>query len=525
MIKVCLSILLFFLLVGCANQRNDSTIIVSLIVDGEESAFPLPVSVTVGEFLAESGVQLGQLDEVAPPTFTQLADGMRVTVVRVQQLEECSQREIAYGERRILNEGLQPGEERVAQPGQNGVEENCSRITVRDGQRMESVAIRSTVLSAAQDAVIYIGPSTQIDPVFVDGSLYYLSNNNIWLIRGNSINKQLLTTTGDVDGRVLDVNSEGASVLFTRSSPSDEAQLAFNRLWLLRDTRGAQEPVPLRPENVLYAAWVPGQENSISYSTGEITENAPGWQAYNDLWLARVDLATGELFSPREFIPRSSGWLYSWWGTGFWWAPGGGQLAWVRADSMGLVDLTTGELRPLLTYPVFSTRQPWSWRAQVSWSSDASLLLTTVHGQPIGSEPAETSPAFHVTMASSSGAFEAEMVRNAGIWSSPRFSPSRPDGSVWIAFLQARDIANSISGDAEYDLMVADRDGSNARRLYPPDAAQAGLRAAAPYFTWSPSGQQIAFIYGGNLWIVDVQTGFANQLTSDLSATFPVWSR
>lgn len=517
------ALILLLLFAGCIPRGENSSLLVSLVADGRERSYPQQFPITVGEFLTQTGIELGPLDEVTPPLFTQITDGMRVTVVRVQQKEVCEQHDLAYQERRILNEGLQPGEERVAQTGQNGTEETCNRVTIRDGQQTESVPVRTTVIQAAQDAVIYVGPTGQLDPVQVDGSLTYLSNSNIWIIRNSSANKRALTSTGDVDGLVMSVSPDGRQVLFTRSSADESSDLAFNQLWLFSDTVSQRDPVSLRPENILYADWVPGQENLISYSTGEISPNAPGWQAYNDLWLAKIDPASGEIFNAREFIPRSSGWLNSWWGTSFFWSPSGDQLAWVRADSMGLVDMSSGNLDPLLTYSVFSTRQPWSWRANVSWSPDGSLLLTTVHGQPIGSEPAETSPAFHVDVVSNSGSFSADVVRNAGIWSKPQYSPLRADGSGSIAYLRARDIANSISDSAEYDLVVADRDGSNARVVYPP-AGQAGLTANTPYFTWSPTGDQIAFIYGGNLWVVDIQSNIAHQLTLDRGASMPVWT-
>ncbi|NUQ02519.1 MAG: G5 domain-containing protein [Anaerolineae bacterium] len=516
--------LLLLALAACTPPEDSTTLIVSLVVDGRERTYPQSVSLTVGEFLSQTDIELGALDEVTPPLFSQIVDGMRITVVRVQQIEECSQNEIPYAERRILNEGLQPGEERVAQPGQNGIEELCNRITIRDGQRMEAAPIRSTVIRAAQDAVIYIGPTGQLDPVQIEGTLYYLSNKNLWMMRGSSVNKRPLTTTGDIEGRVLSIASDGQRILFTRETDEAELATSFNRLWMLANTDARSEPVMLRPENILYADWVPGQENMISYSTGEITENAPGWQAYNDLWIARLDSISGELLNAREFVPRSTGWLYSWWGTVFTWSPLGDQLAWVRADSMGLIDLANGQFETLLTYPVFSTRQPWSWRADVSWSGDSSLVLTTVHGQPIGSEPAETSPVFHVAAAASDGSFAADVVRNAGIWSKPRYSPVQADGNMSIAYLRARDIANSISASAEYDLVVADSDGSNARVIYPPPD-QPGLTADKPFFAWSPTGRQIALIYGGNLWVVDVQSGIAHALTLDRAASNPIWTQ
>ncbi len=131
-------------------------------------------------------------------------------------------------------------------------------------------------------------------------------------------------------------------------------------------------------------------------------------------------------------------------------------------------------------------------------------------------------------MTATDGSFSADVVENAGIWSKPQIFAAdqhATDGEHgYIAYLRARDLANSISESAEYDLVVADRDGSNARVVYPA-AGQPGITANAPYFTWNPSGTQIAFIYGGNLWVVDVESAVAHQLTLDRGASNPIWTQ
>ncbi len=511
---------------GCRGNNDTPSLIVSLSVDGQERSYPQPIAITVGEFLRQAKVELGSLDEVTPPLFTQISDGMHITVARVEETQECENQELAFHENRIPNEGLSPGEEQVAQAGQSGVEEICYRVTTRDGKQQDRVPVRTTVITAPQDAIIYVGPSGQLDTVQIEGTLAYVSNGNVWVMRGVSSNKRLLTTSGDLDNRVFTLTPDGHQLLFSRKA-SDPT--FFNQLWLIEDTTNVNaEPVMLRPQNVLYADWVPDQPDTISYSSGEITQNSPGWQAYNDLWIMRIDPNTGDSLNARQLVDRSSGWLNSWWGTGFQWSPDGSKLAWVRADSMGLVNTNTGEFQTLLTYPVFSTRQPWSWRASVSWSPDQSLILTSVHGLPLGSEPAETSPAFHDAVTAVDGSFSADVVANAGIWSKPKYSPLITDANGqqhgYIAYLRARDLANSISESAEYDLVVADRDGSNASILYPA-SGQPGITANAPFFAWSPSGNQIAFIYQGNLWVVDVESGVAHQLTLDRGATNPIWTQ
>ncbi len=520
------TVLIFLLLTatitGCIPTAVDDSMVIALVADGRERAYTQNTSITVGEFLRAAEVELGPLDEVNPPEFTQIIDGMRITVVRVEEVTECERVEIARRQQRVLNEGLAPGEERLGQAGQNGIEEICYRVIVRDGLREEPVPISRTMISAAIDEVIYVGPDTgQLDPIPVTGTLTYVSNGNAWIVRESSTDKRLLTTTGDLDGRVFSLSEDGRRLLFSRETTGTDRETFFNRLWMIADTATDSAPLSLLPENVLFAEWVPGQTNAISYSTGEIATGAPGWRAHNDLSIIRIDVATGETLDLDQLVPPSTGGLYGWWGTHYQWSPDGTRLVWVRADRLGLVDMINGvidDTTPLISYPVFNTRGPWSWRANVSWSPDSTLLLTTIHGNPIGSEPPETSPAFHIAALSVDGSFTAEMVTNAGIWSAPQYSENL------IAYLQSRDLSNSISEAAAYDLIIADRDGSNAEVLFPPNG-QPGLTRTAISFTWSPDGEEIALIYQGNLWIIDVASRIAHQLTLDGGVTDIVWTR
>jgi len=90
--------------------------------------------------------------------------------------------------------------------------------------------------------------------------------------------------------------------------------------------------------------------------------------------------------------------------------------------------------------------------------------------------------------------------------------------------LQARDPLNSLS--SEYDLVIADRDGSNSRVIFPAQG-RSGLDPFGDQgveFVWSPSGRHIAIIYQGNLWVVETATGLAQQLTADGQASRPRWT-
>ena len=120
---------------------------------------------------------------------------------------------------------------------------------------------------------------------------------------------------------------------------------------------------------------------------------------------------------------------------------------------------------------------------------------------------------------------------SVGMWSGPSFSPWLPGETAsreagYLAWLQARDPHNS--NNSEYDLIVADRDGSNQRLLFPAPG-QPGIRRtnsgfSAQALTWSPDGRLIALIHQGNLWLVEVQSSAAHQITFDGGASRPVWT-
>jgi resuscitation-promoting factor RpfB len=525
-----LVILITLTATSCTNVPEIQPMVVSLVVDGQERAYPKTDPITIDQFLREAEVELGPLDRVNPPLVTQISDGMRVEVVRVQVEEQCEEVEIPYREITTLYEGLQPGEQREQQAGRNGVEQVCYRVEIANGQPGDRAAVRRSIVSNPQDRIIFVGPTTELEPVPINGTLAYISNRNVWILRGSSTNRRPLTSTGDLDQAVFSLTADGRQLLFSRTR--DASLNAFNnQLWLIADTTlDSPTPLPLTPQDVLYAEWVPERSNTFSYSRAESSQAAPGWRALNDLWITRIDPFTGTEIDIEQVLPESGGGLLGWWGMEYFWAPDGQRLAWVQSNSVGLVDFENGTLNtPLIEFPLLNPLSDWSWRTTVSWAPDSSLIATTVHGPPVGSESPETSPVFNITVVAADGTFTANMLDSAGIWSTPRYSPELrsvegdfPRG--YIAYLRAREPYESING--EYDLIVADRDGSNARVIFPPED-QPGLTAQqyAQDFTWSPDGRQIALIYRGNLWVVDVQTRISHQLTLDGGASKPLWTQ
>lgn len=89
---------------------------------------------------------------------------------------------------------------------------------------------RTTEVKAAQDEIIYVGVSGDVEPVPITGTLAYKSNGNVWVIEGSSTSKKPITTEGDLDSHVFVLSPNGRQILFTRKADATDSGGAFNHL-------------------------------------------------------------------------------------------------------------------------------------------------------------------------------------------------------------------------------------------------------------------------------------------------------
>lgn len=523
-------ILLLSLLACTPPQQTSQEIRVELVDGGVRRTYAYNQAVSVDEFLRQVQVSIGDLDRVNPPLFTQLEDGMVVTVVRVSEEVNCSDSPLPFQTRRIPTDALDANQEQVSQVGQNGTVQTCQRcIFENDAQSTCSVSSQ-TVITEPIEEIIYFGTGGVNVPIAIEGKLAYISGGQAWFIEGNVRNRRPVTTEGQLDGRVFDLSGSGRQLLFTLSTAATDDPIFSNELWAVLDTTNPNA-VRLLPDNVLSGQWFPAESYTVSYSTAEPRQDVLNWEAYNDLYLMKIDTQTGQSIDFQDVVEVNAIGIYSYWGTNYQWSPDGQQLAWSRADSVGLVDLKTGEFITLATFPHFDPAivANWVWQPSIAWSQDSKQILTTLHGTPYGSESNVNSVVFDTAvLAPERQLVIPKAIGLSGIWSQAKYSPVRFDASGFpdyqIAYLQARDPLNSLGGD--YNLVVVDRDGSNPKAVFPPEG-RLGIR---PFnepnteFVWSPSGTHIALIYQGNLWIVEVATQLAQQITTDGQASHPRWS-
>jgi len=506
-------------LAACASpQVRAPDVTVSLIADSQRRDLRIAPGTTVANVLAQAGITLGALDRVTPPLYSLLADGTTVRVIRVKETFEVQQVTIPFERRIVRNEALPPGETRLVQAGQNGTQEITYRVLTEDGVETSRTPLRTTALKESIPEILMIGATSSFRTVSLRGSLVYVDSGNAWILSRDSSNRFPLATTGDLDSRIFSLSPDGQWLLFSRKQ---EGQI--NSLYVVA-IFGGDQPFPLAVYNVIhFADWSPTEKRTLAYSTVTPVSTVPGWQARNDLRLISFD--EKKTVTPEKILlsPHSEG-AYSWWGMEFAWAPDGSRLAYSRPDEVGWISKTGGTPHPLLTITPFRTLADWVWLPSILWSPDGAFLMTVRHGDPVGLESPEESPVFDLIALPAGGGAPVVLSERAGMFAFPSPGPLQKrsyEQGYNVAFLQA---VHPLESDrSKYRLMISDRDGSNLEALFPPEGETGLSPSDTGEVKWSPDGSQIALIYDGNLWIVDVTTGQGQQLTGDGQVTAVDW--
>jgi hypothetical protein len=205
----------------------------------------------------------------------------------------------------------------------------------------------------------------------------------------------------------------------------------------------------------------------------------------------------------------------------------GGRLAYARPDGIGTVDMDGKYLKPLLGITPLNTHSDWAWLPSIAWGADGTTLYYISHAPPPNLVNAEDSPFFDISAASFENNSSVQLVQQTGMFAYPSVSSlqsSSREKEYQVAYLQA--IFPEQSETSRYRVVVMDRDGSNRRIVFPANDAP-GLEPQTPI--WAPealegqSGDFLAVVYQGNLWLVDSGNNQAYQVTGDGLVTRIDW--
>lgn len=535
-------IILTFALAACAApQATQAPLRITITADGESWNILAAPGSTVQRVLDQVGLSLNALDRTDPPAFTVLGDGATIRLIRVTEEFVVEQVTLPYQRQTLRNESLPVEKEVLIQRGKNGLQEVTYRRLFEDGVEVsaEPIPVNSVILSEPVPEIRMIGVQSPFTPINLPGRLYYLRDGNLWRIEGATNNRAAVIATGDLDGRVLSISDDGEWALFTRRF---DGEGRINTLWAAYigegdqtgepEQAGSGEPllVDLGVDNVIhFADFAPGSNSKIYFSTVEPRLAPPGWQANNDL-LSLNFSSNGWTSQWTTIIEPNAGGIYGWWGTEYHWNPDGSQLAFTRPDGIGTVDTKTGDTTKILDIIPLQTFGDWAWVPGLDWGPDGNSIYSQSHAAGEAAA-AEDSPDFNLIALLPPGAPSAlDLAVGTGMFAYPLVSPLQEVGSgemdYQIAYLQA--IHPETSQTSRYRVVVTDRDGSNRKTLFPPEES-VGLEPQIGWGAWSPaslpgsSGLSMAALYAGNLWLVNVDSGEAAQVTGDGLTTRVLW--
>ena len=502
---------------------------ISITADGQTQTMTTDAP-TVRQVLEDAAVALGNSDEVDPPLFTPVSDGLAIRIVRVSESVETIEQGLPFERRIVRNESMGADDPpQIVQAGQSGLQELTVRIVYRDGLEVERVVVRSTTITASQDEIVMIGlgAATPVDNLSFSGRIAYINGGRAELLRGQSALPEALNT-GELDPlrRVFSLSPTGSHLLYSRATTSTAS---FNSLWVLSLDDGIEaEPRPLGIADILWADWNPQRANAlqIAYTTANATDLPPGWEANNDLWLGELFINEETPFEPVQIVDSYPA-TYGWWGGNYAWSPTGLQIAYSYADEVGLIDVQAGEdddsaedfqLRfTRHRFREYDTRAEWVWVPTLTWSPDGRYLAFTRHGTD---DPTALSFDTWVLDTISNG--DGRLSGDVGIWSYPRWAPS-DTADEQIAFLKAVNSFDSLQSG--YTLWLMDSDGSNQRQVYPPVGETSYFPKLERFMAWAGDGRAFVFVYDDNLFLYNLDNQAAFQLTqSDTVASHPTWA-
>ena len=510
-----LPILVVFLMIvsGCTPIWNaiNKEVNISITVDGNIQTISVPYGTTVLMALELNGTDLREPDEVDPPGNSIIKEPIQIKVKRVWEEIFTEEITIPYDRQIFTNETQSEDHENILQTGTYGLIESTYRLRFEEGKEISRTIVRTELIKGPEPEIIMLGVKNPIKPLPVKGIIAYLCDGNAWIIEENTANRRIVVSSGDLDGIVFTLSPDRQWLLFTRKLEETSAD-DINSLWAVNIYKQDGKLISLNAANIVhFADWVPNTRWKVTYSTVEQQSAEPGWQAKNDLHSVTLD-AEGNISSTSLIVPQNSGGSRGGWGTDFAWSSDGKRLAYAQPDSIGLVNISDGNLMPILPVSPYQNLDNRVWLPRINWSSDHRVLYTVNHtiSKEFGSDNEISN--FDIMALVPETNLNITLVQQSGMFSYPTAYPYESGKWNLIAYLQVTDTEKRNLH--QYQLAIMDRDGSNREIIFP-DREGFGLEPQE--FVWEPGSQNGIFglgvIYQSDLWIIRPQSGSYQQVT------------
>lgn len=510
--------------VSCIPQpQSDILIPVSIIIDGQQIDSALPEGSTVQDTLAHLAIEIDLLDRVAPEPGTEISQNLRITVTRISEEFAVEEIPIPFEQLILRNESLDLGEKKLLQVGANGLSEETYRLLYEDGILLSQSLISSEIVIQPEDEIIMLGVQAPAESLSLPGKIAFIVSGNAWIIDAESGARSALITSGDLDGRVFSLSPNGNWLLFSRISPDDNE---INALWLRSTQEATAIEINLVTQSVIhFADWLPSANSQFLFSTVEKSSNPPGWLANNDLRSIQIN-SSGQVVDRRTILNKNLDVLYAWWGANFAIAPNGDFVALSSATGISLINLDDGLQEELKDMLPFQSESEWVWNPPIAWSADSAHLFTVEHVELSGLQNQERSPIFDLISIDIESLEIEKIISTVGMFANPSsVNQSHQTDRQLLAYLKA---VNPLQSEiSTYQLQLTNLGNNQSIASFPPQGSP-GLEAQTLH--WSPlpvsdsESHYLAFIYLGNIWIINGANGQPSQLTSDGLVTRLDWS-
>jgi len=202
------------MLTSCSLLSTEEQISVTLTDSGVSSTISTDPGVTVDQILSEQRIQLGPLDKITPPLTTFLNGGELIVITRVSEEFSIIENVLAFEQQTIRNESLSEGQTVLIQPGVNGRMQSTYRIIYEDGKEVSRTIVKEEIIQPPKPEILMIGVQSPFSSIEIDGVIAYISSSNAWIMDGNTGNRKIVVSTGDLDGRIFSISFDRKWLLF-----------------------------------------------------------------------------------------------------------------------------------------------------------------------------------------------------------------------------------------------------------------------------------------------------------------------
>ena len=133
-----------------------------VVRDGGAETGAVTAALTVGDFLRENQVGLAATDQITPPLWSFVGEGMEIVIDRIVDLEVMETKSVPFAVVRQNDANAYYGQEALIQSGRDGEREQKFLITYKNGVEIARKLLADRAVRAPQDEIRNFGTKIEI---------------------------------------------------------------------------------------------------------------------------------------------------------------------------------------------------------------------------------------------------------------------------------------------------------------------------------------------------------------------------